>query len=111
MRRLCFYTCLSFCPYGGDLVPGGLVTGGVPVPGGVPGPGGWSGPGGVPGPKRGAWWRPPRTASVAGGTHPTGMHSCYSIRAIGPKIISDFKSFFMLFLKIQTFFGRDDIIL
>ena len=38
---------------------------------GVPGPGG-----GVPGPG-GAWWRPPRTATAAGGTHPTGMHSCF----------------------------------
>ena len=26
----------------------------------------------------GAWWIPPRTATAAGGTHPTGMHSCYS---------------------------------
>ena len=24
----------------------------------------------------GAWWRPSRTATAAGGTHPTGMHSC-----------------------------------
>ena len=24
----------------------------------------------------GAWWRPPGTATAAGGTHPTGMHSC-----------------------------------
>ena len=26
----------------------------------------------------GGWgeWRPPRTATAAGGTHPTGMHSC-----------------------------------
>ena len=24
----------------------------------------------------GAWWRPPRTATAAGGMHPTGMHSC-----------------------------------
>ena len=23
-----------------------------------------------------AWWRSPRTATAAGGTHPTGMHSC-----------------------------------
>ena len=30
-----------------------------------------SGPGGD------TWWRPPRTATAAGGTHPTGMHSCY----------------------------------
>ena len=47
-------------------------------PGGVPGPGGaWSrgclvlvlgGPGGDP----------PGTATAAGGTHPTGMHSCWN---------------------------------
>ena len=24
----------------------------------------------------GAWWRPPPMATAAGGTHPTGMHSC-----------------------------------
>ena len=41
-----------------------LVRGGVGVPGG----GGWS--------RGGAWWRPPRTATAASGTHPTGMHSC-----------------------------------
>ena len=23
-----------------------------------------------------AWWRTPGTATAAGGTHPTGMHSC-----------------------------------
>ena len=63
---------------------------GVPGPGGVwfggevPGPGGGgvlvlgvSGPGGgVPGPGE-VWWRPPWTATAVGGTHPTGMHSCY----------------------------------
>ena len=46
---------------------------------GVPGPGGGTGL------ERGVWswggeyacWRPPlRTATAAGGTHPTGMHSC-----------------------------------
>ena len=31
----------------------------------------------MPGPgEGGAWWRPPGTATAAGGTHPTGMHSC-----------------------------------
>ena len=48
-----------------DFVNGGVCL----VPGGVPGPGG-SGPGGVPG------GDPPGTATAAGGTHPTGMHSC-----------------------------------
>ena len=58
----------------GCLVWGCLVPGeGVPGPGGVPGLGG-PGPGGSgPG---GAWWRPPGMATAAGGTHPTGMHSC-----------------------------------
>ena len=48
----------------------------------MPGPrrGSWSGGGClVPGrsaPRGGAWWRPPGTATAAGGTHPTGMHSC-----------------------------------
>ena len=82
---------------GGCLVPGGQLLGGAwsrggvcsgaPGPGGgVPGPGG-PGPGGclVPG---GLLWGggipacteadpPPRQmATVADGTHPTGMHSC-----------------------------------
>ena len=50
---------------GGYLLPGGvawsqercLVWGGA-----------WS--------QGGAWWRPPGTATAAGDTHPTGMHSC-----------------------------------
>ena len=55
------------------------------APGGVPSPGGaWSGEGvSAPGgsaPEWGAWWRPPQTATAAGGTHPTGMHSCLRMR-------------------------------
>ena len=46
-----------------------LLTGGVPAPRGV-WPGGVSAPGGVPG------GDPPGMATAAGGTHPTGMHSC-----------------------------------
>ena len=75
--------------------PGGVVHGpGGMVSGGVPGPGGcawsWVGGclvlgGGVPGPGwQGAWSsggclveNPPETATAAGGTHPTGMHSCW----------------------------------
>ena len=56
-----------------------LFTGGggwVPGPRG-PGPKGGLVPGGVPGPgEGGAWWRSPGMATAAGGTHPTGMHSC-----------------------------------
>ena len=61
---------------GGCLVPGVpagrecLVLGWGVWSWGVPGPGG-SGPRGV-----GAWWRTPLVATAAGGTHPTGMHSC-----------------------------------
>ena len=49
--------------------PGGMPGRGV-VPGGCPV---WvvSGPGGVPG------GDPPGTATAAGGTHPTGMYSCF----------------------------------
>ena len=41
---------------------------------------------GVSGPG-GAWWRPPPTATAAGGTHPTGMHSCGLISL--PNLYSD----------------------
>ena len=53
---------------GGCLVPAGAWSQGR----GVPGPGG----GGCLVPAD-AWWRPPRTATAASGTHPTGMHSCF----------------------------------
>ena len=53
---------------GGCLVRGGAWPGGVSAPRGVPAPGG-------------AWWRPPspRTATAAGGTHPTGMHPRFTL--------------------------------
>ena len=47
---------------GGCLLWGGACSGGVPTLGGVPALGGW---------------RPPMTATAAGGTHPTGMHCCF----------------------------------
>ena len=50
-----------FTPVCHSVHRGGLVPGG-----------GWS-------LGEGAWWRPPRTATAAGGTHPTGMHSCLSL--------------------------------
>ena len=55
--------CLST---GGCLVPGGCL--GVSGPGGVPALGGlvW-----------GCLVETPRTATTAGGTHPTGMDSCF----------------------------------
>ena len=70
LRRLCFYTCLSFCPWegawsrgGSRLTPKGEV-GGVssrPTPKGE---------------VEGELARPPPMATAVGGTHPTGMHSC-----------------------------------
>ena len=61
---------------GGGLVPGErcLLPEGGSGPG-VPGPGGCLFPGGVPGPG-GCGDFPHETAAAAGGTHPTGMHSC-----------------------------------
>ena len=79
--------CQEFCSQGGCLLLGGcLLPGGacswrVPAPGGVwsqgvPAPGGGLFQGGVPAPG-GGLVKTPRMASVAGGTHPAGMHSCY----------------------------------
>ena len=60
----------------GDLVQEGCLVPGLPARG-VPGSGGL----GVPGPRgclvRNGGCRPPGTATAAGGTHPTGMHSCF----------------------------------
>ena len=59
---------------GGYLLPGGGSAPGRRIwSGGVPAPGGGLVPGGL---VRGAWWRPPPTATAAGGRHPTGVHSC-----------------------------------
>ena len=65
---------------GGGAGPGSRWGGRGVCSGG--GGGAWSaGKGGVPGPggyllQGGAWWRPPRMATAAGGMHPTRMHSC-----------------------------------
>ena len=59
---------------------GCLVQGGSLLPGAVPGPGGAVVQGGLvpggPAPKGGVE-TPPVTATAAGSTHSTGMHSCY----------------------------------
>ena len=55
---------------------GGLVPGGAWSQGGGFGPGG-SGPGGGAC-SRGCLVETPQTSTAAGGTHPTGMHSCLS---------------------------------
>ena len=60
----------------------------------VHGPGGVSGPGGVW--SRGVWsWgvlveTPLETATAAGSTHPTGMHSCYIIILSGGIDVTNF---------------------
>ena len=82
--RLYFHRRLWFCPFGWGSAPeGGACSQGVPSWGGylvwgclVLG-GAWSW--GVC-PWGGAWWRPPRMATAAGSTHPTGMHSCFVIQ-------------------------------
>ena len=56
---------------GGESSRGCLLPGGRELPpGGMPPPRGVLPPGGMPG------GDPPGTATAAGGTHPTGMHSC-----------------------------------
>ena len=89
LRRLCFYTCLSFCPgvwypsmhcRSRGPHPGGEVEGsGL---GGSPGPHPWGGlqahtwGGGYPSMHWDRHLPCQQTATAAGGTHPTGMHSC-----------------------------------
>ena len=82
MRRLCFYTCLSFCPQGGGIYAqsqGGGVGG---LAGGVqtqawkwgclyPGLGNIS--------QHALMQNPQQKATAADGTHPTGMHSCVNL--------------------------------
>ena len=73
--------CQEFCPRGGGGAgEWGCLVRRVLLPGfcsgGVWSRGVWSR--GVCSGGEGAWWRPPRTATAAGGTHPTGMHSCLS---------------------------------
>ena len=82
LRRLCFYTCLSFCPRGGGVLPQCML--GYHPPSRPP-------PGADPPPPRSRHTArsrhppgadtpqeqiSPETATVADGTHPTGMHSC-----------------------------------
>ena len=70
----------EFCPQEGVPALGGAACSRGGLLWGVSAPGdAWSGGGAWSGgsaPRGGAWWRPPRTATAAGGTHPTGMHSC-----------------------------------
>ena len=103
--------CQEFCPGGG-----GAWSQGVPGVGAwswvVPGPGGclvpcgiWSrpttkggslgrsGPGPHPrGEVEGELASPPPMATAAGGTHPTGMHSCF-VYAFEQKILTDLKKY------------------
>ena len=76
LRKLCFYTCLSFILFtGGVLNPGWgfSIWGGSPSRGGSLSQGGFSiGGRGVL--HRGEGGSP--SGQCAGGTHPTGMHSC-----------------------------------
>ena len=86
LRRLFFYTCLSFCPQGWGCYPRIHCRWypSMPCSRGVHAQGGgcsqgcllWWGGGSAP---RGRCETPPRkqTATVADGTHPTGMHSCF----------------------------------
>ena len=96
LRRLCFYTCLSFCPLGGACVVGGHVWQGVCLAGGVCGGGhAWQG--------RHAWqgacmaeghaWQ---GACMAGGMHGRGAcmvggHACpprhHEIRSVNARVV------------------------
>ena len=66
--------CQEFCSQGGAPHPGGCF-----LPEGLPPRGGGASSGGVPG------GDPAGTATAAGGTHPTGMHSCLGFKFFFPK--------------------------
>ena len=66
-KVICLQVCV--CVSTGVPGPGGVWSQGVSGAGGA-----WSQ--GVPGPG-GYLVETPRTATAAGGTHPTGMHSCF----------------------------------
>ena len=68
LQRLCFYTCLSFCSQGECTIPA-CITGGLAA--GLQG--GCLLWGSLEPPLR------KQTATVADGTHPTGMHSCFKL--------------------------------
>ena len=65
---------VSVCPRGG--LPLGIL-GCHPPSGADPPPVSWSRPPLGADPPAGAGTPPKKTATVADGTHPTGMHSCY----------------------------------
>ena len=93
LRRLCFYTCLSVILFTGVGVPGQVQPpwAGTPPPAGTPLAG--TPPAGTPpGQVHPQVGTPPgavhagRYGQQAGGTHPTGMYSCFS-KAISFNII------------------------
>ena len=74
--RLCFYTCLSFCPQGGVYPSMHWGTPPCPVHVGIHPPG-----------RRHPWADIPLTATGAAGTHPTGMLSCrFSVNPCGSNV-------------------------
>ena len=68
--RLCVYTCVSFCSHGGSASREICLRGVVCIRGGLHwGLGGWADP----------LSDTMGCGQQAGGTHPTGMHSCLTI--------------------------------
>ena len=61
---------------------GGVCSWGCLVPGSVPGPRGMPGA------------DPPRMATAVGGTHPTGMHSCFVLKTVNrTSVFTEIKPF------------------
>ena len=73
-KVICLQVCV--CPQGGAWSQGVPGPGGGAWSRGEPAPRGVSAPRGS-GPGWGCLVEAPRTATAAGGTHPTGMHSCF----------------------------------
>ena len=90
LRRLCFYTCLSFCSQGGSLPQ--CILGYHPPEQTPPRPG--TLPPGPGTPRTSPPLPGAETATAADGTHPTGMHSCvedeFCICALAANIVQWF---------------------
>ena len=76
LRRLCFYTCLSFCSQGGVCLSACWDT--TPPPRGRQAPRTGAGTPRTRHPPRPGTPPGAEMATAADGTHPTGMHSCFA---------------------------------
>ena len=114
--RLCFYTCLWFCSHGGGCLVLGVCSQGVPAPEeSSRGGGGCDIPACTEADPPGAV-HAGRYGQQAGGTHPTGMYSCFCLllqytsiccSAVVPILLPFY--YILKDLTVDTFVSRTEI--